>query len=78
MQFDPCQLPHELHYKPSAFFFRQALRESKTRAQAVRVAMQVVRELEALKAFIRSQGMIPPKRFVLRSEVEAKGWTAEA
>ena len=77
MQFDPCQLPHELHYRPSAFYFRRALRESRTRAQAVNVAMQLVRELEYLKEFVRSQGLIPPKRYVMASEATEKGWALQ-
>lgn len=64
-------------YKPSAYYFRKALREAKTREDAVRVGLGAVSELENLKAWVREQGMIPPKRFVLPVEADAKGWRAQ-
>lgn len=64
-------------YRPSAYYFRKALRGAKTKAQAVEAGLQAVRELEYLKEWIRGQGMIPPKRYVLRSEAQEKQWKTE-
>lgn len=61
-------------YRPSAFYFRKALRTAKTKAEAVEVGLTVVAELENLKAWVREQGFIPPKRHLLRREVDEKGW----
>jgi hypothetical protein len=62
-------------YKSSAWYFRKALRESKTKKEAVEVGMLVVLELESLKAWVRERGAIPPKRFVLAAEAQAKHWS---
>lgn len=64
-------------YQPSAYFFRKALRGARSKAEAVDVGLQVVRELEALKAFVRENGLIPPKRHVLKAEAQAKQWAVE-
>jgi len=40
----------------------------------MRVGMTVVKELEELKEFVREQGFIPPKAYVLRAEANEKGW----
>lgn len=61
-------------YKPSAFYFRKALRESKTRAEAVEIGLTAVLELEQLKAWVREQGLIPPKSYILPAEIRDKGW----
>ncbi len=54
-------------YKPSAFYWRKDLHEEK-HADAIReMALALVAELEFHKAFIRENGLIPPKRnFTLR------------
>lgn len=64
----------ETSYKPSAFYFRRAIRGARTKAQAQEAGLHAVREMEALKAWVREQGMIPPKRFVLADEAAEKGW----
>lgn len=60
-------------YKPSAFYFREALRSARTKREAIDYGMQAVRELEWLKQWIRERGFIPPRRFILSTEAEAKG-----
>lgn len=61
-------------YKPSAWYFREALRNAQTRDEALEVGLQVVLEVEALKEWIRDRGMIPPKSFIMESEAREKGW----
>ena len=61
-------------YRPSAFYFRRALREANSKQEAVRIGMILVAELENLKASIRERGIIPEKRFILLSEADEKGW----
>lgn len=61
-------------YKPSAYYLRKALRESKTREEAVDIGMTAVLELEQLKAYMREHGLIPPKVHILDIEAEDKGW----
>ena len=62
-------------YKPSAFYFRSELRGAKTRAEAVEIGLRAVLELEQLKAWVREQGLRPPKLHIPASEAEDKGWT---
>jgi hypothetical protein len=64
-------------YKPSAFYWRDALRNSKSWAEAVEIGMQLVMELEHQKEFIRSFDLIPPKVFVPAAEAREKGWEAQ-
>ena len=66
-----------LSYRPSVFYYRKALREAETRDRAVVVGLVVCHELEQLKAWVREQGMIPPKWIVDPHEAEEKGWTAD-
>lgn len=61
-------------YKPSAYYYRRALRMSRSRRSAVLVGMCVIRELEMLKAWIRAEGMVPPKRYVMTDEAREKAW----
>lgn len=63
-------------YKPGAWYFRDALRRARNKAEAEEIGMQAVREIEHLREFIRESGLYPPKKFVLRREVEEKGWPA--
>jgi hypothetical protein len=63
-------------YKPSAHYFRRALRDSKCQAEAVAIGMHLVLELELKNDFIRSQGLIPPKWNIMQSEIEEKNWGA--
>ena len=64
-------------YKPSAFYFRRELRATKTREEAVEIGLRVVLELEQLKAWVREQGLFPPKVFAPISEISDKGWQTE-
>lgn len=61
-------------FKPSAFYFREALRECESLDESLEVGLALCRELEELKRFIRELGEIPPKRFIMQSECDAKGW----
>ncbi|WP_157837094.1 hypothetical protein [Geminisphaera colitermitum] len=70
----PPTTPSLLSYKPSAYYFRRRLRGTDDPAQLRKLGLAVVLELEQLKAWVREQGMIPPKWNVLREEAEEKGW----
>lgn len=60
-------------YRPSAFYFRRALRQSVTLVDAVNVGMTVVSELEFLKQEVRDYfDYEPTKCHVLRCEVDEK------
>lgn len=61
-------------YKPSSYYFRTEIRRAKTKRRAQAVGLAAVDELERLKAWVREQGMIPPKWRVLHEEIRAKGW----
>lgn len=63
-----------LSYKPSAWYYRKALRESKDPRQIRVVGLHVVSEYERLREWVREQGMIPPKWRVSRAESFDKGW----
>lgn len=58
--------------RPSAFFWRKALRKARTKAEIYRVAMEMVLDLEAHKEAIRKHGLIPPKRRWAPGERETK------
>lgn len=60
MQFDTCALPHELHFKPSEFYFRRALRRAKKKADAVKIGLFLVREVEILTKHILDAGLSLP------------------
>lgn len=63
-----------ISYKPSAYYFRKALRES-TDVQKIRASgLLVCSELEELKAWVRERGLIPPHFNATREEAVAKGW----
>jgi hypothetical protein len=66
-----------LSYKPSAYYFRTALRGATSTEEAVRIGLQLVSELELQKQWIRDHGLIPPKWNVMRSESDGKGWDIE-
>jgi hypothetical protein len=64
---------HELlSFKPSAYYFRKALQQSQTLDECREIGRQAVRELEHLKEWVRARGLIPPRRYVLSTEVEEK------
>lgn len=63
-------------YKPSAYYFREALREARTKANAVEVGMQAVREIENLKEQMREVGIEPQPQHIMSNEIEAKDFSA--
>ena len=63
--------------RPSAFYVRAALRDCKTVKQARDIALLYVSETERLREWVRSQGLIPPKFFVIDDEAKAKGWSGQ-
>jgi hypothetical protein len=64
-------------HKPSAFYFRKALREAETLADAQEIGNQIIRELEMHKKFIAALGHEPPCQFILSTEAEGRGLFAE-
>lgn len=64
-----------LSCKPSAYYYRQALRSARTKREAVEIGLNLVDEIERHKRFIRNNGMIPPKWYIMQTEQDAK--TAE-
>lgn len=66
-----------LSYRPSAFYFRKALREAKTTEQARALGMTLCAELEDLKAWVRSQGLIPPRFRATAGEATDKSWAGD-
>jgi hypothetical protein len=61
-------------YRPSVFYFRKALRESQSHERSIVVGLVICHELEQLKAWVREQGLIPPKWVVDPQEAQEKGW----
>lgn len=61
-------------YKPSAFYYRQRLRQEADPERLRAVGLTVVGELEQLKDWVRSQGLVPPKWKVDPAEAADKGW----
>ena len=69
-------MDQQVDYRPGAFYYRRALRTARGRDEAVVVGLELVSEHERLKAWVRQQGLIPPKFTVLREEALDKGWQA--
>lgn len=68
---DSSSMPN---YKPSCYYFRRELRKARTILRAQQVGLAAVDELERLKAWVREQGLIPPKWRVLHEEIADYGW----
>lgn len=66
--------PDPVSYRPSAFYYRKALREAETVDEVRALGLGLVAEYEALREWVRSNGLIPPKFRVLQSEAREKGW----
>lgn len=64
-------------YKPSAFYFRKRLRQANNPAELREVGLAVVTEMESLRAWVRAQGLIPPKWTVDPAEAEEKRWKVQ-
>lgn len=66
-------MPHELiTYRPSAFYFRTAIRSAKSQAELAELALHLVAEHETLREWVREHGMVPPKWFITPSERAAR------
>lgn len=61
-----------ISYKPSAFYFRAAIRAGKTSKEIRRLALELVKEHERLREWVRDHGLVPPKWFVTPIERSAK------
>lgn len=59
-------------YRPSAFYFREAIRKARNKKQCAEVGLILVSELEQLKAWVREQGMVPPRWHMLPEEAADK------
>lgn len=62
-------------YRPGSFYHRRRLRRSRTIKEAVKKGLELVRENERLREWVRQQGMIPPKWVVDPDEADEKGWS---
>lgn len=59
-------------YKPSVYYWRKQIREARTMQDLRDASFNLCNELELLKAWVREQGMIPPKRIVTKEEAFEK------
>lgn len=48
-------------YRPATFYHRQRIHSAKTLPEAREAGLRAVDELEQLKAWVRSCGLVPPK-----------------
>lgn len=63
-----------ISYKPSAWYYRKALRETNDAKRLRALGLLAVSEMERLRGWCRTNGMIPPKWKVTKEEAQAKGW----
>jgi hypothetical protein len=68
-EFDP-------RHQPSVYYYREAIREARTRAEVEELAFALCREWERLREWVRGKGYIPPKWELMEREFEAKPWRA--
>lgn len=61
-------------YQPSAYYYRQAIRAAKSKAELAQLAFDLVIEIERHKEWIRALGHVPPKFYITPAERAAKGW----
>jgi hypothetical protein len=59
--------------RPSSFYLRRALRETEDPEELRKVGLHCVSEYEALRAWVRERGQVPPKFFISKAEAIAKG-----
>lgn len=71
---ETARMAKALSYKPSAFYYRHELRKTRTKAEAVRIGMALVSEVEKHKQWIRERGMVPPKWLIMPTERAEKDW----
>lgn len=69
---DTARMEKPLSYKPSAYYYRKALREAETVEDIQEICEVVATELEMLKAWVRTHGLVPPRWHVTPSERAAK------
>jgi hypothetical protein len=69
----PSQNPEMPSYRPSSFYYRDAIRRAQSLEECQTLALQAVKEIEHLKEWARELGLVPPRRFILSTEVEDKG-----
>jgi hypothetical protein len=70
----PDKAKKEASYRPSAFYWRRAIRGTDDPEKLRNLALSLVAELEVHKEFIRNLGAIPPKDRVHPDEAKEKGW----
>ncbi|MFA6288073.1 MAG: hypothetical protein WC661_11875 [Opitutaceae bacterium] len=61
-------------FRPSAFYWRRAIRATRSPKELSDMALALVTELEVHKAYIWELGYIPPKSTVHPDEMREKGW----
>lgn len=61
-----------ISYQPSAFYYRKLIADARSKAEAAEIALHLVLELELHRAWVRDQGLVPPKFFVTQAERDAK------
>lgn len=66
--------PTPVKYRPGSYYYRRAIRNIQDCEQIRLIAFMLVREHEELRAWVRDQGLIPPKFTVLAEEARDKGW----
>ena len=66
-----------LSYRPSAYYFRKSIRETQDPAALRQLGLTLCSELEDLKAWVRAQGLIPPRFHATQAEAAAKNWAPE-
>ncbi len=49
-------------YRPGSFYRRKKIRSARTLEKAKEAGLAMVAELEELRAWVREQGLVPPKR----------------
>jgi hypothetical protein len=74
-QYDVPTLEGAWSWRPGEFYFRKAIREACTLADAQEAGLLAVREYEKLKEWVReNQKLIPRKWFATREEATMKGF----
>lgn len=69
--------PKIVTYKPSVFYFRDALRATSDPDELRELGLMLCTAYEMEREWIRSKGLIPPKPVVLDAEAKDKGWDVE-
>lgn len=61
-------------YKPSAWYYRKALRGTDDPERLRNIGLSLVAEMERLREWVRAGGEIPPKWTAPEDEIREKGW----